>query len=220
MAKAVLFDWDMTLGDTKDPIINSIKKVLEEQDCIVDDDFLFRRFGIGRRKMYIQAFELHGKSYDEELLKDMILKKDAYHEGYINGSLMMEGALDLLNSLDGRIKMALATMSSRYIIVKQLEYFKLKKYFDTVITVDEIIEGKPDPEIFLKTADMIGVNPVECIVVEDSVFGVQAAKKAGMKVITVPTGAYTKEELEKEGPDMIVQSLCEKEKILEFILEK
>jgi beta-phosphoglucomutase len=85
--------------------------------------------------------------------------------------------------------------------------------------VDEVQHVKPDPEIFLKCAVKLGCSAAKCVVVEDSIFGVKAAKAAKMGCIAVLTGVYSGEELEKAGPDLIVNSLMEKEEILNLILQ-
>jgi beta-phosphoglucomutase len=94
----------------------------------------------------------------------------------------------------------------------------LNRYFSVVVTVNEITRSKPDPEIFLKTAQQLGSKPENCVVLEDSIFGVKAAKAGGMGCIAVTQGAYTWEELEKAEPDLTVKSLTEKDALLNFIL--
>jgi beta-phosphoglucomutase-like phosphatase (HAD superfamily) len=64
----------------------------------------------------------------------------------------------------------------------------------------------------------LGCQPERCVVIEDSVFGVAAARSAGMRCIAVPSGAYSKAELGKEKPDLIVDSLKESKRIIDFVL--
>jgi beta-phosphoglucomutase-like phosphatase (HAD superfamily) len=90
--------------------------------------------------------------------------------------------------------------------------------FDTVLTVEAVAHSKPDPEIFLKTAKQLKTKPQSCVVFEDSIFGVKAAKAAGMNCVAVATGVYTMDELKVEKPDLIVKSLLEP-KIASFMLE-
>jgi beta-phosphoglucomutase len=111
----------------------------------------------------------------------------------------------------------LATMSGRKVIDKLLPEKRIANCFDVVVTADDVSKPKPDPEVFLVSAAKLGVNPKDCVVVEDSVFGVRAAKEAKMRCIVIPSGAYSKDELRKENPDLIVDALTEKEKILCFI---
>jgi beta-phosphoglucomutase-like phosphatase (HAD superfamily) len=122
-----------------------------------------------------------------------------------------------LEELKDKTKIALATMSSRKVIDKILPEKKIRQYFDVVLTADDVTKPKPDPEVFLVSAAKLGVKPKDCIVVEDSVFGVRAAKIAEMQCIAVPSGFYSREELQKENPDLIVSSLIEKGIILRFV---
>jgi beta-phosphoglucomutase-like phosphatase (HAD superfamily) len=110
-------------------------------------------------------------------------------------------------------------MSNREVIDKLLDEKGIRKYFNVVVTADEVSRPKPDPEAFLTCAIYLKCLPEKCIVVEDSIFGVQAAKQAGMRCIAIPTGAYSKEELESENPDLVVNSIEERETILDFVLK-
>ena len=86
-----------------------------------------------------------------------------------------------------------------------------------VLTVEAVSHSKPDPEIFLKTAAQLNVLPERSVVLEDSLFGVKAAKAANMGCIAVTTGVYSKQELEREKPDLTVKTLKDPQ-ILKFIL--
>ena len=108
-------------------------------------------------------------------------------------------------------------MSGREVIDKVLAEKNLGTYFETVISADDVKTPKPDPEIFLKTAKQLGVFPQDCVVIEDSIFGVKAAKDAKMKCVAVSSGVYSKQELMVENPDLVVDGVWERDKILEFI---
>ena len=99
-----------------------------------------------------------------------------------------------------------------------VEANNLKKYFEVILTADSVSHSKPNPEIFLKTATELKMNPEKCVIFEDSIFGVKAAKSAGMGCVAVTTGVYSKQELEKEKPDLVVKTLNENQ-ILPFILQ-
>jgi beta-phosphoglucomutase len=131
---------------------------------------------------------------------------------------LFPGAKQLLQELQGKVKLALASMNNRPIIDDLLHRMNVQSCFNTVVAVEEVEKFKPDPEIFLKAAAKLHLSPAACVVVEDSIFGVQAAKTAGIACIVVLTGVYTKTELEKAKPDLIVNSLREKTRILNFIL--
>ncbi|RJS91920.1 HAD family hydrolase, partial [Candidatus Bathyarchaeota archaeon] len=133
---------------------------------------------------------------------------------------LFDGVLDLLKALKPVVKIALATMSNRRVMEKTLREKGILGFFDFIVTADEVENPKPDPEIFLKCAEAMRCRPERCVVVEDSVFGLIAAKRAGMRCIAVPSGFYSKSELEKEKPDLIVDSLREKDKILAYVLSE
>jgi HAD superfamily hydrolase (TIGR01509 family) len=217
MVKAVIFDWDGTLADTKKAVVQSFQKVLGEAGCRVSDEFIERRIGIGTKKTIIEAFRECHIRQDVLTLEKLAKEKIRIQSGLTDVVRLFDGVAELLEALHGRIRIALATMSSRKVVDKLLPEKRIEGYFDVVVTADEIVKPKPDPEVFLVSAAKLGVKPEDCVVVEDSVFGVRAAKAAEMKCIAVSSGAYSREELEEENPDLMINSLVEKERALSFI---
>ena len=217
MIKAVIFDWDGTLADTKKAVVQSFQKVLGEAGCVVSDEFIERRMGIGTKKTIEEAFRECNMRFDDEMLENLAREKIKIQVSLTEIVDLFEGAAELLEELQGRAKIALATMSGRKVVDKILPEKRIKTYFDVVVSADEIVNPKPDPEVFRVSAKKLGVDPKDCVVVEDSVFGVRAAKAAEMKCIAVPSGAYNIEELQEENPDLMINSLTEKERILDFI---
>jgi beta-phosphoglucomutase-like phosphatase (HAD superfamily) len=112
----------------------------------------------------------------------------------------------------------LASMNNRRVINHLLNALNLISFFDAVLTAEDISRSKPNPEIFLKCSAQLKSAPKHCVVVEDSIFGVEAAKAAGMGCVAVLTGVYAEAELAKAKPDLIVKSLREKSRILDFVL--
>ena len=217
MIKAVIFDWDGTLADTKEAVVRSFQKVLVEAGCLVSDEFIERRVGVGTKKTLEEVLEECDVRFDDEMLKNLAGEKIRIQANLTEIVSLFDGAIELLENLQGRIKIALATMSSRKVVDKLLSEKRIGGYFDVVVSADEIFKPKPDPEVFLVSATKLGVKPEDCVVVEDSVFGVRAAKAAKMKCIAVSSGAYSWEELQEENPDLMINSLVEKERILHFI---
>ena len=217
LVKAVIFDWDGTLADTKKAVVQSFQKVLGEAGCRVSDEFIARRMGIGTKKTIIEAFRECHMRLDVLTLEKLAKEKIRIQSGLTDIVRLFDGVAELLEALHGRIQIALATMSSRKVVDKLLPEKRIEGYFDVVVTADEVVKPKPDPEVFLVSAAKLGVKPEDCVVVEDSVFGVRAAKAAKMKCIAVPSGAYSREELQEENPDLMLNSLVEKERIQHFI---
>jgi len=218
MFDLVIFDWDGTLADTRKVIVLAFQKVLSKTGCRVGDEFLERRIGIGARNMFREALKICGIQFDEKMIDKLLEEKTKIHLMLTPNVRLFDGTLNLLEALKPVVKMALATMSNREVIEKTLREKGIRDYFDLVITVDEVKNPKPDPEVFLKCAEIMRCKPEKCVVIEDSIFGVMAARRAGMKCIAIPSGFYSKSDLEKEKPDLIVDSIKEKDKILTYIL--
>ena len=217
MVKAVIFDWDGTLADTKKAVVRSFQKVLVEAGCVISDEFIERRMGIGTRKTIEEALKDCNVRFDDTMLENLAAEKIRIQARLTNIVSLFDGAIELLEELQGRIKIALETMSSQKVVAKLLSEKRIGGYFDVVVSADEIFSPKPDPEVFFVSAARLGVAPEDCVVVEDSVFGVRAAKAAEMKCIAVSSGAYSREELQEENPDLMINSLVEKERILHFV---
>ena len=218
MFDAVIFDWDGTLADTRKFVLDSFQKVLKEIECNVSDEFIARRIGIGARNTFKEALEARNLPFDEKTIDELVKKKIEIQIERTGNVNLFDGVVDLLSSLHKKVRMVLATMSNRMVIDKLINEKEVGKYFDVIITADEVVQPKPNPEVFLESAMKLKCSPERCVVVEDSVFGVKAAKEAGMRCIAIPSGAYSMKELKQQNPDLIVGSIKEKEKILNFIL--
>jgi beta-phosphoglucomutase len=107
--------------------------------------------------------------------------------------------LDILKN--NNITMAVASSAPPENVQFTLEKTGTKKYFNILLNESSFNKGKPDPEIYLKTASLLNVSPDKCIVFEDSIAGVEAAKKAGCKVIGVTT-THAREEF--VGTDLVI----------------
>jgi HAD superfamily hydrolase (TIGR01509 family) len=218
MFDAVIFDWDGTLANTKRIVVASFEKVLKESPFKVADGFIESRLGTSAREIFGEILGTSKMSFDEEIIKDLVEKR-MQAEMEMSGQVRLNaGALDLLRALRVRVKLALATMNNKPVIDYLLKACEVSLFFDVVLSADEVVKPKPDPEIFLKCASRLVVFPERCVVVEDSLFGVRAAKAARMTCIVVLTGSFPREALEQEHTDLIVASLADNKPILDLVL--
>ncbi len=215
MFEAAIFDWDGTLADTRQAIVTSFQKALSEVNCQVSNEYIERRIGIGASDTFRDILKSKG-IIDELLVKKLVKRKSEVQIELTTKNQLFDGAKDLLETLKGKIKVGLASMNNQAVISHQLEVNNLEEYFQVIVTVDDVSRSKPDPEIFLKTAQKLKVDNKECVVFEDSIFGVKAAKTGGMTCIAVTTGVYTLQELQQEKPDLIVETLKDN-RIVPFI---
>jgi beta-phosphoglucomutase len=218
MFEAVIFDWDGTLADTRQAIVIAFQKALSEINCKVSDGYIERRIGIGAADTFRDTLRSAKMQFDEKLIQHLIERKSQLEIELTNQVKLFPGAKELLEALHGKVKMGLASMNNSSVILHLLKANDLEKYFDVVLTAESISHSKPDPEIFLKTASKLKASPEKCVVIEDSIFGVKAAKSANMSCIAVLTGVYSKQELEREKPDLIVKTLKDRQ-ILPFIVQ-
>jgi HAD superfamily hydrolase (TIGR01509 family) len=220
MFESVIFDWDGTLADTKEAILASFHGALREVVRFdVSDEFIERRIGIGAAWTFREILQSKGQSFDEPLVGRLVAAKIRVALENADKVTLFPGALDLLESLRGKVKLGLASMNNRQIIEHLLNVLDLGKFFNVVVTVNEVSKSKPDPEIFLRTAQTLESTPSACVVVEDSLFGVQAAKAANMTCVAVAQGAYSVAELSAAGSDLVLDSLQNTEPILRLILK-
>jgi beta-phosphoglucomutase len=217
MFEAVIFDWDGTLADSRQVVVASFQKALSELHCKISNNFIERRIGIGSAETFIEILQSTKLPFDEALIKSLVEKKIQNEVEMSEKVKLFAGSLDLLQSLHGKVKLGLASMNDHEVINYMLKRAGLQSFFEAVLTAEEISNPKPNAEIFLKCSLRLRSTPDKCVVIEDSVFGVRAAKKAKMACIAVLTGVYSQEELEKANPDVIVDSLTEKSVILNFI---
>lgn len=123
-------------------------------------------------------------------------ERDTIVEGLVKNKLqLMKGLRELLDSLhEKHFPLAIATSSRKRYMRFIVDTFYLAQDFTCIVTGDDVVNGKPDPEIYLKTAALLTISPHQCVVFEDSYAGIRAAKSAGMYVIAITT-TLTRDEL-------------------------
>jgi beta-phosphoglucomutase len=174
--------------------------------------------GIGASETFREILNAANRRVDEKVVKQLVERKSKVQIELAGEVALFEGARELLGELQGKVKVGLATMNNRAVVMHLLQINGIADCFDAVLTVEAVSHSKPDPEIFLKTAEQLKAKPRGCVVFEDSLFGVKAAKSAGMCCIAVTTGVYSEQELAVEKPDLIVKTLKDPQ-IFEFILQ-
>ncbi len=222
MLKAVLFDFNGVIVNDEPLQLELFRRVLgEEGIAITEEEYLARYLGYDNYKCFRAALtdaEREQQAGDNVYVVELIARKTAYYLQAIKERfLLFPGVIELARMLAGKYPMAIVSGAEREEIETVLRRGEIRDCFRTIITSADISTGKPDPEGYLKglatlnamvkTAAMIQppIQPNECLVIEDSVAGVQAAKNAGMRCLAV-TNSYPAERL--EGADWIVPSLA------------
>lgn len=209
MIKAVIFDLDGVIVSTDDCHYEAWKKMAGEEGIYFDKIINNRLRGVSRMESLEIVLEKAEKEYSEEEKMQLAERKNGYYKEFITNltpSDILPGARKTLDELKANgIKVAIGSSSKNTpVILKQIG---LSDYFDAVSDGNNITNSKPDPEVFLKAADMLGISYADCMIVEDADAGIKAGNSAGMKTVSVH-GA--------KGADIEIADLSEKS-LLSFI---
>jgi beta-phosphoglucomutase len=165
----------------------------------------------GRRNPEIIR-QLFGSHYSDEEITDLgDRKEDLYRAAARHGVDLLPGVRRLLEGLkaDG-FRQAVGSSAPRHNLDLILHLTRTAPYFDAVVSMEDTQRGKPDPQVFLVAAERLGVPPSRCVVIEDAVAGVQAARAGGMKCVAVTfVGHHPEASLRQGGADLVVPNLEE-----------
>ncbi len=193
MIKAVIFDLDGVIVSTDDCHYEAWKKMADEEGIYFDKIINNRLRGISRMESLEIVLERAEKTYSDDEKIQLAERKNVYYKEFITKltpSDILHGAKETLEELrNNGIKIAIGSSSKNTpTILKQIG---LESYFDVVSDGNNITKSKPDPEVFLKAAEMLNIPAEECMIVEDADAGIEAGKRAGMKTLSVhgATGA-------------------------------
>jgi beta-phosphoglucomutase family hydrolase len=200
--KGVIFDMDGTLLESTEADYRAWEKVFNDYGKKLTFEAYVPLLGIKSTDVIINHV---GKSGEEDV-KRILKEKFDYFVEYVgeNPIQPVHAAEIFLKSLANYpIKIALATSSRKEkmnMVLKQLDFLH---YFEAIVTGDEVKNSKPAPDIFLKAAERLGLEPKDCLVVEDGPVGVAAAKSAGMKCLAI-TETHPAEKLQQA--DLIIDT--------------
>ena len=201
MIRAVIFDMDGVVVESEHIHIEAEKQTLLKHGVRISSDELHTYTGTTAKFMFTELIKKHKLDTTfEELFneKEQILFKLLEKE-----TRPTKGIINLLKELkENNIKLAIASSSHRRLIEYVLKKLDITHLFDSIVSSEDINRSKPDPEIFVKSARRLKIEPAECLVVEDAKLGVDAARNARMKVIGYRNPNSGKQDL--SGADLVV----------------
>lgn len=181
-ARALIFDLDGTLSNSLPVHMATWNKVGEVYGFKFDPQIMLEMTGRATIEFARRVVEQYGLSADpEEIVK---LKQQSF---WNSAGLLepVEEIVALVKEYSGKLPMAVGTGASRKSAEVQLKELGIADYFDAIVTADDVTRHKPNPDTFLKCAELLGVEPGKCQVFEDGDLGIEAAKTAGMMVTDV-----------------------------------
>lgn len=203
---AVVFDFDGVLADTERLHLRAIQDALAAHGRALDERAYFERFlGFGDRDVFVEFAREAAWPLDEPALgRLMALKSERYRHHLAAGEALYPGAAPCVARLGARFALAIASGSLHAEIDHILATAGLGPVFRAVVGADDVAAGKPAPDPYVKAASLLGVDPAQAVAIEDSRWGLDSARAAGLRTIGITT-SYPASAL--APADLIVDSL-------------
>jgi len=180
--RALIFDLDGTLSDSLPVHIASWHSICSILKCSFDERIIVEMTGAPTIKIAERIKQEQGITIDAA---EIVRMKQQEFRKNINLIKPHDAIISVMKRFHGKIPMAIGTGSSRISAMLQIKELAIDRYFDFIVTADDVSRHKPEPETFLKCAELMKVDPKYCQVFEDGELGMQAAKTAGMLLTDV-----------------------------------
>jgi beta-phosphoglucomutase len=186
---AVVFDFDGVLADTEQLHLRAYQRVLSRRGWRLDEAAYFERYlGYNDEEMLRLYAADHELPLDAAGTGALVREKTVvYQEALDTGSVLYPGAAACVRQLGQRFPLAIASGSLREEILRILRAEGLTEAFRAVVSADDVTRSKPAPDPYLAAAAQLGVSPANCVAIEDSHWGLDSARTAGMRTIAVTT---------------------------------
>ena len=195
MLQAVIFDFNGIIVDDEPIHFRLFQRVFAEEGIDLAEATYYQRYlGFDDRGAFLAAFRDRGRAIGPAKLQQLIARKaDYYQEAIRNHVAILPGVRALVEDLARHVPLAVASGALRQEIKTILQTAGLLSHFRAIVSAEDVQQGKPEPEIFIKalaalntaSRDPAAIPPAECVVIEDSKEGVRGARRAGMKCLAV-----------------------------------
>ena len=179
---AFIFDCDGTIADTMPLHFEAWTKALGEWSRFLPEDVFYALGGTKTDRVAEIVRERANADFDVE---KVVHEKEHYFMDHLGDVVPIMPVIEIIEAWRGKIPIAVASGGFRRVIEEILKRLALDSCFDVLVCAEDVVNGKPDPEPFLKAAELLGANPTKCLVFEDSPTGIAAAKAAGMAWVEV-----------------------------------
>jgi len=214
MLKAIIFDFDGVIADTEPLHLKAFQLTLKENGIELSDEEYFENYlAYDDKTLFKELLKDRNYEHNEAQISELMNRKSEHFENVLKGNiLVLEGVPEFISTISGKYPLAIGSGAIRSEIIDILESGGLREHFEIIVSADEVINCKPDPEVFIEALRRLNnldsvsekISPQECLVIEDSTSGIKAAHSAGMKCLAI-TNSYAAEKLSEA--ELIKQSL-------------
>jgi HAD superfamily hydrolase (TIGR01509 family) len=179
---ALIFDCDGTLADTLPLHCRAWTAAFASAGLEMKEEWYFARAGVTRSQLLQEFRQECGRAFDESRMSN------AQRRHFIEDLKNAKGndvVTQVAKAMYGKVAMAVASGSDRLLVEMTLTAIGMRRFFDTIVTIEDVERSKPAPDLFLRAAHRMRVAPERCVVYEDSNEGLEAARRAGMRSIDV-----------------------------------
>jgi beta-phosphoglucomutase len=212
MLCAIIFDCDGVIANTEPLHMAAFQKVLcEEGIVLLNEDYYRHYLALDDRACFQTTFSNHGIPLTQAKLEELVQRKKVYFEPVLRRNLhLFPGVAAFIQQAAQSLPLAIASGALRHEVELIVQHGGVRECFQVIVTAEDFTHSKPHPEPFLKALTLLNadraqkIQPHECLVIEDSLHGVQAAHRAGMLCVAVTT-SYGREQL--SNAELVVDSL-------------
>ena len=203
MIKAAIFDMDGTIADSEKIVWRVTRAFFKERGITLTSEEEKTMYGLTWKDFVKEILVSRGFGYKQSIKNTL---KERYVRNLKKDVQPLPGIHNFLEIIRANFKTALATNSRLREVDIIFDKLDFGKYFDFKVAKNHVKSGKPSPEIYFKAASLLKVQPRECVVFEDSIVGIQAAKSAGMKCVAL-INTYAAEDL--KHADMLIKNYAD-----------
>jgi beta-phosphoglucomutase len=187
--RGIIFDFDGVLADTEHLHLQAFQEAFSRRGWRLDEAAYFDSYlGYNDEDLVRVYARDHALDLDEEAREEVLGEKERVFLRHIEGgAVLYPGAAGTVRALAARFPLAIASGSRRDEIVRILTAGRLIDAFPVIVSSDDVVNSKPAPEVYLSAAARLGLDPITCVAIEDSHWGLDAARAAGLRTIAVTT---------------------------------
>ena len=186
--KGLVFDCDGTLVNSMEYFFHGWEKLCKQHDLVFTKEKFYSLAGTPVRRIVEIILEDNSRTIDATWIDSFLVEKRAFHKDRRDkGEFPTEitCVTNVVKQLHGKIPMAVASSGSKVFVREDLEHHDLVKYFDAIVTVEDVKNGKPAPDLFLEACKQINIDPKLCLGYEDAVIGMESLHAAEMDAVNV-----------------------------------